>query len=135
MTVIDAEALNLLDFHKIKNEISLFAHSDKAKQKAQQISVIPNTEDLIIELNRVAELNTIISNNSFFPSLQFEDFKKEVTLLSLEGSMLIEEQFFLLKQSTEIANTLVRFFKTNKTNLPFLTELVSGIDDNNRFCA
>ena len=44
--------------------------------------------------------------------------------------MLIEEQFFLLKQSTEIANTLVRFFKTNKTNLPFLTELVSGIDDN-----
>jgi len=68
MTVIDTEALNLLDFHKIKNEISLFAHSDKAKQKAQQISVIPNTEDLIIELNRVAELNTIISNNSFFPS-------------------------------------------------------------------
>jgi DNA mismatch repair protein MutS2 len=130
MTVIDTEALNLLDFHKIKNEISLFAHSDKAKQKAQQISVIPNTEDLIIELNRVAELNTIISNNSFFPSLQFEDFKKEVTLLSLEGSMLIEEQFFLLKQSTEIANTLIRFFKTNKTNLPFLTELVSGIDDN-----
>ena len=94
MTVIDNEALNLLDFHKIKNEISLFAHSDKAKQKVQQISVIPNTEDLVIELNRVAELNTIISNNSFFPSLQFEDFKKEVTLLSLEGSMLVEEQFF-----------------------------------------
>ena len=75
MTVIDNEALNLLDFHKIKNEISLFAHSDKAKQKVQQISVIPNTEDLVIELNRVAELNNIISNNSFFPSLQFEDFK------------------------------------------------------------
>ena len=130
MTVIDNEALNLLDFHKIKNEICLFAHSDKAKQKAMQISVIPNAEDLIIELNRVAELNTIISNNSFFPSLQFEDFKKEVTLLSLEGSMLIEEQFFLLKQSTEIANTLIRFFKTNKINLPFLTELVSGMDDN-----
>ena len=62
--------------------------------------------------------------------LEIEDFKKEITLLSLEGSMLVEEQFFLLKQSTEIANTLVRFFKTNKTNLPFLTELVSGIDDN-----
>ncbi len=130
MTIIDNEALNLLDFHKIKNDICLFAHSDKAKQKALQISVIQNTEDLIIELNRVAELNTIISNNNFFPSLQFEDFKKEVTLLSLEGSMLVEEQFFLLKQSTEIANTLIRFFKTNKTNLPFLTELVSGIDDN-----
>jgi DNA mismatch repair protein MutS2 len=44
--------------------------------------------------------------------------------------MLIEEQFFLLKQSTEIANTLIRFLKTNKNNLPFLTELVSGIEDN-----
>ena len=63
-------------------------------------------------------------------AMTFEDFKKEVTLLSLEGSMLIEEQFFLLKQSTEIANTLIRFLKTNKNNLPFLTELVSGIEDN-----
>lgn len=130
MTIIDHEALNLLDFHKIKNEISLYAHSEKAKQKASQISTIPNTENLITELNRVSELNTILSKNSFFPNLQFEDFKKEVTLLSLEGSMLIEEQFFLLKQSTEIANTLIRFLKTNKNNLPFLTELVSGIEDN-----
>jgi dsDNA-specific endonuclease/ATPase MutS2 len=78
MTIIDHEALNLLDFHKIKNEISLYAHSEKAKQKASQISTIPNTENLITELNRVSELNTILSNNSFFPNLQFEDFKKEV---------------------------------------------------------
>jgi len=130
MTIIDHEALSLLDFQKIKNEISLFTHSEKAKQKTSQISIIADSKSLIIELNRVSELNTILSNNGFFPNLQFEDFKKEVTLLSLEGSMLVEEQFFLIKQSAEIANTLIRFLKTNKNNLPFLNELVSGIDDN-----
>lgn len=130
MEIIDNEALNLLDFHKIKNEISFFAHSLLAKQKALNISAIINKQDLLIELNRTSELATIIANNSFFPNLLFEDFKKEITLLSLEGSMLTEEQFFLIKQSTEIANTLIRFLKTNKHNLPYLTQLTIDIEDN-----
>ncbi len=128
--IIDQEALSLLDFHKIKNEVGVFAYSKEAKQRALHISTIENKDELITELNRVAELNNILVSNNFFPTLEFDDFKKEITLLSLEGSMLTEEQFFTIKQSTEIANTLIRFLKTHKNAIPNLSELVINLEDN-----
>jgi DNA mismatch repair protein MutS2 len=130
MNIIESEALELLEFYKIKKYISGFCYSSNAKHKASQISVYTNHQHLRTELNRVSELQTIISSDSFFPDIQCDDFSKEASLLSLEGSMLTEEQFLLVKVSAEISNTAIRFLKNKKALLPYLAQLSEGLEDN-----
>jgi len=130
MNIIESEALELLEFYKIKKYVTDFCHSNGAKNKASQISVFENHENLSIELNRVSELKNTFSSDSFFPDIQFQDFRKEASLLSLAGSMLTEEQFLLIKQATEISNTAIRFLKNKKLTLPYLSQLADDLEDN-----
>ena len=130
MAIIESEALELLEFNKIKKYVSDLCYSNAAKQKANHITVNPNKEELQIELQRVAELKDLTKGDSFFPDIQFEDFRKEASLLALEGSMLVEEQFLILKQSTEVSNTIIRFLKSKKLFQPFVFQLVEGLEDN-----
>ncbi len=130
MNIIDSEALELLEFQKIKKYINDFCHSHSAKQKATQIGIFENYTDLTTELNRVSELKNTLSSNSFFPDILFDDFRKEISLLSLAGSMLTEDQFLLIKQATEISNTAIRFLKNKKQLLPYLSQLADNLNDN-----
>lgn len=130
MKSIDSEALELLEFPKIKKFIADLCYCHAAKQKALNILVYEDHEVLKTELHRVAELHHLLCSDAFFPDIQFEDFKKEVSLLSLDGSMLSEEQFILIKLATEISNTVIRFLKNRRAELPHLAELTSELEDN-----
>ena len=130
MNIIEAEALELLEFHKIKKYIADLCYCQASKNKASQLSVFEDSDELKTELYRVSELHQLIISNAYFPDIQFEDFKKEVSLLSLDGSMLSEEQFLLIKLATEISNTVIRFLKSKKTTLPYLVQLVDDLEDN-----
>jgi DNA mismatch repair protein MutS2 len=130
MNIIETEALELLEFPKIKKFIADLCYCHAAKHKASHISIYEDHEILKTELHRVSELHHLLSSDAFFPDIQFEDFKKEVSLLSLDGSMLSEEQFLLIKIATEISNTVIRFLKNRKAELPHLAELTSELEDN-----
>ncbi len=130
MNVIESESLELLEFYKVKKYVTDFCFSNGAKFKASQIAVFQNQQKLITELNRVSELKHTFSSDSFFPDIQFQEFRKEASLLGLDGSMLTEEQFLLIKQATEISNTSIRFLKNKKQVLPYLSELVNDLEDN-----
>jgi DNA mismatch repair protein MutS2 len=130
MNIIESEALELLEFYKIKKYVTDFCHSNGAKNKASHISVFANHENLTTELHRVSELKNTFSSDSFFPDIQFQDFRKEASLLGLDGSMLTEEQFLLIKQATEISNTAIRFLKNKKQTLPYLSQLADELEDN-----
>jgi len=130
MNIIESEALELLEFYKIKKYVTDFCHSSGAKNKASHISVFANHENLTTELHRVSELKNTFNSDSFFPDIQFQDFRKEASLLGLDGSMLTEEQFLLIKQATEISNTAIRFLKNKKQTLPYLSQLADELEDN-----
>jgi DNA mismatch repair protein MutS2 len=130
MNIIESEALELLEFYKIKKYVTDFCHSSGAKNKASHISVFENHDNLTTELHRVSELKNTFSSDSFFPDIQFQDFRKEASLLGLDGSMLTEEQFLLIKQATEISNTAIRFLKNKKQTLPYLSQLADELEDN-----
>lgn len=130
MHFTDPESLDLIEFPKIKKYIAGFCFSDAAASRALQIEAIPDKEQLLTELNRVFELKTVISSDSYFPDIQYPDFKKEAALLSLEGSMLSEDQFLIIRSATELANTLVRFLKNRKAQFPHLFQLSEHLEDN-----
>lgn len=130
MKVIETEALELLEFEKIKKFVTDFCYSNAAKQRAIEIEVIQDKQELLAELNRVSELKELTGTNSFFPAIEFEDFKKEASTLGLEGGMLDEEQFLLLKQSIELSNTVIRYLKSKRLTHPHLFQLAESLEDN-----
>ena len=130
MMVIEEEALDLLEFDKVKKHVADFCFSLAAKHKANQVKIITDRQVLKTELNRVSELKNLTSENSYFPDIQFTDFIKDASMLALDGSMLMEEQFLLLKSVTETSNSVIRFLKGKKTLYPNLFELVEFIDEN-----
>lgn len=130
MHIIDPESLDLIEFPKIKKYVADLCFSEAAMYKARQLSVYTNHETLTTELNRVFELKTIISSDSYFPDIQYADFKKEAAMLSLEGSMLTEDQFLVIRSATELANTLIRYLKGKKMQFPHLFELAEHLEDN-----
>lgn len=130
MKVIETEAVGLLEFDKIKKYVADFCYSNAAKERSKQIEVRSNHEELFIELHRVSELKELTGANSFFPTIEFEEFKNEASLLSLEGSMLDEEQCLLVKQSVEISNTLIRYLKSKRLTHPYIYQLAEKIEDN-----
>jgi DNA mismatch repair protein MutS2 len=130
MSIIEFDALELLEFNKIKKFVSDFCYSNGAKHKASSISVFDNNDYLTIELNRVSELKDTLGSDSFFPEIKFEDFIKEASRLGLDGSMLTETQFILIKQATEISNTAIRFLKNKKHTLLYLSQLAADLEDN-----
>ena len=130
MHIIDPESLELIEFPKIKKMIADLCYSQAAVGKAKDITVYTNHDELATELNRVFELKNVISSDSYFPDIQFEDFRREASMLSLDGSMLTEEQFLVIRASTEIANTLIRYLKSKKLQLPYLFQLSEHLNDN-----
>ena len=130
MHFTDPESLDLLEFPKIKKYIAGFCFSDAASSRAGQIQAYTSHEELLAELHRVYELKSIISSDAYFPDIQYADFKKEAAMLSLEGSMLTEEQFLVVRSATELANTLVRFLKNRKAQFPHLFGLSAHLEDN-----
>ncbi len=134
MEIIDKEALELLEFNKIKKNIVALCYSNDAKQLASEVSPIANAQELKIQLNRVSELKSQLVGDTFFPDIQFDEFKKEAAMLALVGSMLIEEQFLNLKLAVEKANTTVRYLKGKKNILPNLAELAVDLEDNKFIC-
>ena len=71
MNIIESEALELLEFYKIRKYVTNFCYSNGAREKASQISVYENNENLSVELNRVSELKGTLGSQSFFPDIQF----------------------------------------------------------------
>lgn len=131
--MITPETIELLEFNKVKQYIIDFCHSNGARNYAMNISIINNKNDLLVELHKVAELLSALSETSFFPNIEFQDFFKETVLLGLVGSVLNEKQFLLLKQSVEISNTAIRYLKNKKQQLPYLSSLCLALEENKLF--
>jgi dsDNA-specific endonuclease/ATPase MutS2 len=74
MNIIETEALELLEFPKIKKFIADLCYCHAAKHKASHISIYEDHEILKTELHRVSELHHLLSSDAFFPDIQFEDF-------------------------------------------------------------
>ena len=81
MATINSESLDLLEFDKIKKSIADYCFSYAAKQKAFSICVFENRTQLIIELQRTAELKQTLIVDAFFPSIECPEFRKQASLL------------------------------------------------------
>ncbi|MCC6369538.1 MAG: hypothetical protein IT236_00890 [Bacteroidia bacterium] len=121
--MIGPKQQELLQFDKVRDLIKLKCHSDAARQLCQQIEPVFAPEQTKILLNQTHELAQLIAANSFFPSIVYDDISKSLNVLGLQGALLNETDLLQVCKTIEVSNTLIRYVKGKKNNVPFLYEL------------
>lgn len=126
--MIGKKQLELLQFDKIKELVRDKCYSNQAKSLSDDIFPKPQANDVIAALKRTSELKFVLASNDFFPSVEHQDIEAELNLLSLEGSLLHEEQLLAVLKTVEASNTMIRYLKGKKDGMPFLHALVNGVE-------
>ncbi len=126
------ETLQTLEFPKILSLLENSCYSTHAKAIAREIRPTTAAEHVSSLLNEVNELYQILRANSYFPNAEYPDFKKEASFLQVDGSVLTEKQLMLLKQGIEDANTLIRYLKEKKLQLPLLSLHVNDLNEDRK---
>ena len=126
---VTIDTLETLEFGKIRTLLEQACYSNEAKKLASDLTPLDQKEFIKHLLDQTYELYNLLRSNSYFPSSEFPDFKKESSFLNVNGSVLSEKQLLILKIGIEDSNTLLRYLKEKKTLLPLLSALAEGIDE------
>lgn len=116
--MIEAKHLELLQFEKIRDLVRENCYGNLAAELCAEIAP-GNDKNLVLpELERVRELSGILAAGGFFPSLEYNDIRRDLAYLQREGSQLQEDQLLNLQKTFENVNSLIRFLKARKLDLP-----------------
>jgi DNA mismatch repair protein MutS2 len=126
--MVEPKHLELLQFDRVIELVQLKCHSHQARIICAGISPKSDPSEIIFELNQTEELKSVLSGDGYFPSVEHDDIQSDLSLLSLEGSALHENQLIKVMKTIEVANTLVRFVKNKKNLMPYLYEVGKNIE-------
>lgn len=121
--MIEAKHLDLLQFEKIRSLVKENCFGELASGLCDDIYPQSSVEHVLPELERVRELSGIIAAGGFLPSLEYTDIRRDLTYLQREGSQLQEDQLLALQKTFENVNSLIRFLKGRKADLPRFFEI------------
>jgi DNA mismatch repair protein MutS2 len=146
MRIYPPDSLETFGFPKIIQLIE--SHCQSASARKLCLSVKPYEDEALLKLvlQRCHEYVGMLRANSFIPSFNFPDISKENEYLRISNYILTEESVLNIREVSDIANSLLRYFK-EKTNvlpalcslsdgIPFTTEIIDAIDriiDSNRY--
>ena len=94
------------------------------KEHVNAISL--HTDRIIIEklLDQTNEMRSILASGLPFPSAGFVDTTKELGLLKIENSVLMEEQFMAILSMVHTVKDVYGFFKNRKGIYPNLEDII-----------
>lgn len=126
--MIGTKQLEQLQFDKIKELVRVRCHGKKAAEMCHSIAPVYDPPYLLKALNQVNEVRQLIAANNFFPQIEYDDIERFLHILSLDNALLHETELMEVGRTTSTINTLVRFFKGKKQNMPHMAELYSGTE-------
>lgn len=127
MRLYPQETLEQFEFDKIRQWVAEYCRNPKAAQKALKMNPLENKDLCLVFLNQTHEYANLLRSAAFFPPHQFPDISKEVELIRIQNSMLVEKQFLAIREVSEIANALLRYFGEKAGVLPMLNLILAEI--------
>jgi DNA mismatch repair protein MutS2 len=126
--MIHQKNIELLQFDVVKQLVKNKCYSQQAKLLCDDLSPKPLVNEVLEQLQQTNEIKNVLAANGFFPSVEHDDITKELTLLSLEGALLVETQLLQLLKTTEVSNTLIRFLKGKNGTMPYTSTLADDVE-------
>lgn len=126
--MITENNLQLLQFDVIKQLVKHKCFSVQAKLMSDNLFPKPTFDAVLNDLNQTNEIKLVLASNGFFPNVEHADIAKEIVILGLDGSLLLETELLQVLKTTEVSNTLIRFLKGKKLLMPYITQLVNDVE-------
>jgi len=127
MRVYPDDAFDRFEFDRICSALETHCRSRQAKAKALQLRPVNQVDVLLNRLHRSNEYLGLLQTGAYFPSSQFQDVERELALLGVPGSTLIEKQHLALRDLSETTNTLVKYLGDKHAVIPALCSIFEGI--------
>src|SRR5690606_30617436 len=122
------KATESLEFHKIKERLTLFCRTELGKSHVKNLRVHTHIDYVKKALLETDAYLKILQSDQYFPLDFTTPLQKELRLLQLENAVLMPEQLMSIKQlAINIKNTL-QWFKNNKDLYPALDNLFKDIE-------
>ena len=125
MKLFPINAPQQLEFIKIKDLLESYCRSEYASLKASELRIHTKLEFIEPELYQTYEYKLVFESSLYFPDDAVLNLKKELKLLSIDGSMLGGDQFLQIKKLSGAMNQLFRWFNADrKITYPYLSKIL-----------
>jgi len=124
--MITANALDLLEFHKLLRIISSFAHSDASKKSVEDIRPLNDRENIERRLSQIDEIRKIAHEGNPLKLSPFLDISDLIVKIKPEGAFLEASELSSFVPMLHIASTISLQIK-ERFDLPFLRELTNHL--------
>ncbi|MCX7793179.1 MAG: endonuclease MutS2 [Thermodesulfovibrionales bacterium] len=125
---MDENSLRLLEFHKVLEEISLYARSPASKRLILSIRPLGYKDEIEKRFHLVAELRRVISEGREIALDEFDDLSGILQKLRPEGSFIEPEELYTLRKVFLNIERIRNSVGTAK-DIPHLSHLISGMGD------
>ena len=125
MKLFPHNAPQQLEFTKIKELLESYCRSEYASLKATDLRIHTRKEFIEPQLYQTYEYKLVFESSLYFPDDAVLNLKKELKLLSIDGSMLSGEHFLQVKKLCSAINQIFRWFNPDrKISYPFLAQII-----------
>ena len=126
MKLFPNSAIQQLEFDKVKTLLSGHCRTEYARYKSENLRIHTRREFIEPELHQAYEYKLFFQNHLHFPDDSVINLTKELKLLNIDGSVLVGNQFLLIKKLTVSIQQIFRWFDNDrKIAFPFLALVIS----------
>ncbi len=127
MKLFPENAINQLEFDKIKDLIQSNCRSEFAKEKTKHIRIHTKKEFIQKELSQTNEYKILLDSGLYFPNDFTVNISRELKLLSLSGATLTCKQFLLIRKLCINTEGVFRWFDDERRILyPHLADVIKN---------
>ena len=111
--MISNNSLQKLEYRKVLNYIANYSSTEKAKEDILEARPFNKINDAILEGEYVSEAKDILINYEYPPLNYLPILNNDLSLSSIEGSILRQDRIQKILELAEISRKLYQFLKTN----------------------
>ena len=124
MKFFDEQTAIDLEFDQIRGWLSGFCKTESASSRLGKLQPYRSSKEVIRRLDLVHELQLIRNQGLTFPRMEFNELKKEIRMLGIQGSVIELEGIVNLLDASRFVNALFAFFKAYPDQFSALSKLL-----------
>lgn len=124
--MIDQQTLEDLEFPVLRNWLQSYTVGPTANASLQSLSPLKTKTEIIIALQKVAELKAIRDEGEVFPRLEFEELTAEIKLLPIKNAAITLEGFLRILDASRLVNDMLVFFDKREEEYPLLNGILEN---------
>ncbi len=125
MKVFPANIPEVFEFDKLLLEVQKHCISKMGKAYIKNVRLLNNRDKIDTLLQQTHEFKSIVANGESFPTQDYIDLTRELSLLRIDNGVLQEVDFLNIKTVCKVIESIFNFFKLRDKQYPQLFELLT----------